>query len=167
MIDTGTYMILGSVALTMAGFASLLTAFERGESMPRLMAWRIRYIVTGGLMGAIMSFVLVAFASFTDNSDVVVRFGMSMVLLSNPAMGWSWRSLRDPEVFRTATERNGWIAGGVLTAAVVLVNLFLASTALMFAIWVFIVVAPATIFINVMSELYTPPRQEIEKSAGR
>lgn len=166
MIDTGTYMILGSVALSMAGFASLLTAFHRGEAMPRLMAWRIRYIVTGGLIGAIMSFVLVAVASFTDNSDVVVRFGMVMVLLSNLPMRWSWRSLSDTEVFRTEAERKSWIAGGVLTDLIVTLNLVLASTALTLAIWVFVVVAPATIFINVMSELYTPPTPEGETSSN-
>jgi hypothetical protein len=38
------------------------------------------------------------------------------------------------------------------------VNFFLASPELTVALWVWLVIAPTTIFINVVSGIYTPPK---------
>jgi hypothetical protein len=51
-----------------------------------------------------------------------------------------------------------WAIGNVLADGVVVVNFFLASPELTVALWVWLVIAPTTIFINVVSGIYTPPK---------
>ena len=41
MIDTDTFLLLGTVAVSLAGFASLLFSM-RSEAPSRLFAWRVR-----------------------------------------------------------------------------------------------------------------------------
>lgn len=60
-------------------------------------------------------------------------------------------------MFRSKAEIIPWAVGNIVTDAVVVFNVFLASAALAVALWVWAVIAPATIFINVVSTIYTPP----------
>lgn len=156
MIDTNTFLLLGTVAVSLAGFASLLYSMQ-GKEPSRLFAWRVRYIVSGAFGMAIVSFLVVAIAQFTDDRALIVRLGMVLLLLLGLAMSWSWRSLRDKEIFRTRAESITWAAGNVITEGVVAFNIFLASPELMMALWVWLVIAPTTIFINVVSGIYKPP----------
>lgn len=130
---------------------------RRGEPT-RLFSWRVRYIVSGALGMAIASFVVVAAAQFTQDQELLVRVAMLLLLAVSLGMSWSWRSIRDPQVFRSRTETWVWVAGNVVSEAVVVTNLFVASAALTVALWVWLVIAPTTIFINVVSEIYKPPR---------
>lgn len=156
MIDSNTFLLLGTVSVSLAGFASLLYSM-RSDEPSRLFAWRVRYIVTGALSMAIASFVVVGITQFTDDQTLLVRLAMILLMLVSLGMSWSWRSLRDEAIFRTKAESIPWVAGNILTDAVVILNLFLASASLTVALWVWLVIAPATIFINVVSPIYTPP----------
>ena len=153
---SNTFLLLGSVSVSLAGFASLLYSMQ-SEKPSRLFAWRVRYIVTGALSMAIASFVVVGIMQFTDDQTLLVRLAMILLLLVSLGMSWSWRSLRDEEIFRNRAEAIPWVAGNILSNAVVVLNLFLASASLTVALWVWLVIAPATIFINVVSPIYTPP----------
>lgn len=156
MIETDTFLLLGTVAVSLAGFASLLYSMRKDESS-RLFAWRVRYIVTGALSMAIASFGVVGIAQFTDDQTLIVRLAMILLLLVSLAMSWAWRSLRDKEIFRTRAETIPWVAGNIFAGAVIVFNLFLASVSLTVALWVWLVIAPTTIFINVVAPIYTPP----------
>lgn len=48
MIETDTFLLLGTVAVSLAGFASLLYSMQT-EEPSRLFTWRVRYIVSGAL----------------------------------------------------------------------------------------------------------------------
>ena len=156
MIDPDTFLLLGTVAVSLAGFASLLYAIQ-GKEPSRLFAWRVRYIVTGALGMAIASFLVVGIVQFTEDEALVVRLAMVLLLALAVAMSWSWRSLGDQEVFRHKGESIPWLVGNVVVEVVVIVNLFIASPELTVALWVWLVIAPTTIFINVVSDIYRPP----------
>jgi len=156
MIDPGTFLLLGTVAVSLAGFASLLYSIH-GKEPSRLFSWRVRYIVTGALGMAIASFLVVGIAQFTDDQTLIARLAMVLLLLLGLAMSWSWKSLRDEEVFRSRVESVTWAVGNVATEVVIFVNIFVASPELTVALWVWLVIAPTTIFINVVSDIYRPP----------
>jgi len=156
MIEADTFLLLGTVSVSIAGFASLLYSMQ-GAEPSRLFAWRIRYIVTGAFGMAIVSFVVVAIAQFTDDQTLIVRLAMVLLVLLSVGMSWAWRSRRDQEVFRSRAEWISWAIGNVLADGVVVVNFFVASPGLTVALWVWLVIAPTTIFINVVSGIYTPP----------
>ena len=158
MIELNMFLLLGSVAVSLAGFASLLYSMQ-SEAPSRLFAWRVRYIVTGALLMAIASFAVVGVAQFTDDQDLIVRIAMVFLLLTTWGMSWSWRSVRDKEVFRSRAETVPWVIGNIFTNVVTILNLFWASVPLAVALWVFLVIAPTTIFINVVSTIYTPPER--------
>ena len=161
MIDTDTFLLLGTVAVSLAGFASLLYSMQTDQPS-RLFSWRVRYIVTGALSMAIVSFVVVGIAQFTDDESLIVRLAMILLLLVSLGMSWSWRSLRDKDIFRSRAEIVPWVAGNVLSEAVIILNIFLASAALTVALWVWLVIAPTTIFISVVSTIYSPPGRNEE-----
>ena len=115
---------------------------------------------------AIASFVVVGISQFTDDEELIVRLAMVLLLLVGLSMSWSWRSLRDKEIFKSRAETIPWAIGNALTEAVVIVNLFVASAALTVALWVWAVIAPTTIFINVVSAIYTPPERSEEGGDG-
>jgi len=81
---------------------------------------------------AVASFVVVGIAQFTDDETLIVRLAMVLLLLVGFAMSWSWRSLRDKEVFRGRAEITPWVVGNIVIDAMVIFNLFAGCSAACF-----------------------------------
>lgn len=157
MVNPVTYLTLGGVGVSLAGFASLLVSLRGAENTDRLMAWRIRYIVTGGFAIAIASLGVVAVEGFSNSQVSIVRISTLFIPLVTLFEAWSYKSLNDRAVFRSRSEAIQFVAGGVVVGALVIANLVFAEPALMLATWILIVASPMTIFINVVGTIYTPP----------
>ena len=161
MINQAVYLTFGGIGVSLAGFASLLLSLAPSDTNPRLLAWRIRYIVTGGFVIAFASFAVVAFAEMSDNPATVVRLSIIGLSVASLLQSWTYRTLDDPDVFRHSWEKRAWVVGNALSWAILVANLIMGSPTLMLATWVLLVAAPMTIFINVLAERYeTSPASE-------
>lgn len=111
--------------------------------------------MTAGFNAAIGSLGVVAIAAFTDDQDLVVRLAMALVvLITLTPLPWALASLRDENVFRSLGERLGWLIGEASFRVLALVNLFVASQALLILVFVLWIVGVITVYVGVGAEVY-------------
>ncbi len=159
MLDSGFFITIAGLSVSVAGFASLMHSFRGSRDLPVITGWRIRYIVSGGLTLALVSLGVVVVLATADDVDLQVRLATVLAIASSLPTAWTYRSLRDPQVFRTRSERVSWIVGGALFEAAVIVNLFLASVTYLLVIWVLMLGAAMSLFIAEVSEIYRVPKK--------
>lgn len=163
MLNTGYFTTIAGLGVTISGFASLMYSFRGDRDLTRLTAWRIRYIVTGGFSLSAASIGVVAVAIVTEDPDLQVRVATVLALLAWVPSLWTFRSLKDREIFRSRSEAISWVVGGVAYEAVHVVNLVIASHRLLVILWTVMLVAAMSIFVSEVGDIY---RTRDEAGAG-
>ena len=166
MIDSGFFLAVAGLGVSIAGFAALMFSFRKGE-VGRVTGWRIRYIVTGSFTLTAISLGVVAVALLADDADLQVRLATVLGVVSPLPNLWTYRSLGDPEIFRTRTEAVAWVIGGAAIEVAFLVNLFIASYGVIVVMWVVMVASAMSLFGREVTDLYTPPGRHAAGSGDR
>lgn len=164
MIDSGFFLAIAGLGVSIAGFAALMFSFREGE-VGRLTGWRIRYIVTGGFTLTGVSIGVVAAAVVTADPDLQVRLASVLGILAVVPNAWTYRSLGDAEIFRSRREAAGWVAGGVLVHSLFGINLVVASYEVVVVMWVFMLASAMSLFAREVSDLYRPPSRRSRSGA--
>jgi hypothetical protein len=160
VLDTGFFVTIAGLSVSVAGFASLMHSFRGSTDVPVVTGWRIRYIVTGGLTLAVASLGVVVVISAADDVDLQVRLATLLAIATAVPTSWTYRSLSDERVFRTKGERVSWVVGGVLFEVVFISNLFFASETFLLVMWVLMLAAAMSLFVAEVSEMYRLPGNE-------
>ena len=166
MIDSGFFLAIAGLGVSIAGFAALMFSFRKGE-VGRVTGWRIRHIVTGGFTVTAVSLGVVAVALLADDADLQVRLASVLGAISALPNMWIYRSLRDPEIFATRAQVVAWVVADVLIEGVFILNVFIASYAVVVVMWVVMVASAMSLFAREVNRLYTPPvRSTAERGDG-
>lgn len=166
MFDADFALIIAVLGVLLAGFSSHSLGPGGEVNMDRRDRWRVRFVMTSGFNAAIAALGVVAIAAYTDDSELLVRLAMGLVLLITlTPLPWALRSVRDREVFRSTSEQVSWLTGEALFRLLVLVNLTLASEPLavvVFVVWIF---GGASVFLNRAASIYPPAESTTDTSS--
>jgi hypothetical protein len=156
VIDAGYFTTIAGLGVSIAGFAAIMHSFRGGE-IGRLTGWRIRYIVTGGFSLSAASVGVVALGIVVEDPDLQVRLATLLGTLTALPSLWTYRSLKDPEIFRTRGERVSWVIGSIVAEGMLISNLVLASYGYLVVLWALMLASAMSIFIGEVSSLYRAP----------
>jgi hypothetical protein len=153
VIDEGYFMALGGIGVTLAGFAGLISAFDRGAgSHSPQGAWRLRNIVVGGFVVTLVGFGTLAVFTITGGDyGLTVRLAAAGLaasgarsLLLEEHGGPAWPSARGRRVAMA-------IVGALILAD--LTNVALGSLGYLKLLLLLHLSAPMSIFLNTVREV--------------
>ena len=153
MTDSGLFMALAGVGISLAGFAGVISALgRRPEEHAAILAYRITNIVNLGLTRAVAAFgTLVAYTLANGDQDMAVRVGSVLVLL--PYLR-GFQELRPGPAW--PNERQRQVSLGLLVAMIVLTgaNVVIASLGyLELLLLAALAIGPGLIFYNTIRDV--------------
>jgi hypothetical protein len=152
-------MLIASLGVSVAGFAALMYSFRGDASLSRVGAWRIRMIVELGFTAAVLGIGVIVVDAYVTDGKTAIRIASGLFILAF-LRPWSFRSLRDPEVYRNRFEKVGALSSSVIQFGLAITNLFLASEGLLLVIYLIVIYNPMSIFVQFVGEIYTPPSRK-------
>lgn len=159
-------MGLGGLGVSLAGFAGLITTLDRRpEARSPIAAWRIRNIVTSGLILTVAGFGIVALYTATGESlDTTVR-AISLLLATVKAIQIPREGRRGPE-WPSETNRRIAVGSGLLVILLLLLNVWLGRVGFLQILFVVLLIDPISIFIRTVMDVASSTPSSTGADAG-
>ena len=159
MTQTGFFMTMGGLGISLAGFAGLFSALHpsAAESNPAVYRWRIRRIVLASFQLAYLGFGTVALHSVTQDialtarviSGVAAALWILDVARSKPGPAW-------PD----ENDRKWAMRSTLVLAAVMAGNVFVGTEAYLQFVMLIFLLGPALVFLRAVDEATTPVEED-------
>jgi cation transporter-like permease len=148
MLDTGFFMTMGGLGVSLAGFGGLFSALHHGDSEmePEVYRWRMREIVTSSFLLAFLGFGVVVVHGFTDDLAATARIISALALLAGIARLLT--SAKPGPAWPSETDRKGAIGGSTVVLAVIAGNVFAGSQNYLRIVMLLLLLTPALVFIR-------------------
>lgn len=148
MLDSGFFMAMGGLGVSLAGFAGLFSALHQQDDRtdPAVYRWRIREIVTSSFRLAFLAFGVIVVFGITDDIAWTARIISALAALGGivsifgsmrPGPAWP------DEVDRTWAIRASWV-----WVAVVAGNVLVGSQNYLRGVMLVLLLSPALVFIR-------------------
>lgn len=148
MTDTGFFMAMGGIGISLAGFAGLFSALNgQGEAAdPAVYRWRIREIVISAFQLTFLGFGAIALYGITEDvaltSRVISFIGAALFVVAALTVGRkspAWPDDRDRQ----------WARGATLVWALLMAgNVVVGSEAYLQIVMLILLLRPALVFIR-------------------
>ena len=150
------FTTIAGLSVSLAGFASLI-AWLRVDptTWDPINLWRVKTIVRHALTIAFLALALVPVHELTGDNAATIRIGAGLLVVFALADMVRYRE-RDPVIWPGSTW-SVFMVGNVSFAVFQLVNVGVASTALLEVGFLILLTSPAAIFYNFVWELGRPP----------
>ena len=153
MPDEFFFLTFGGLGVSLAGFAGLIHALDRSDDADNPQTkWRIRNIVIGGFTVALAGLLTWPVFGFTQDVDTTVRivsayfvFGLIRQVSADVRPGPAWPS---------DTRRKVFLGIGMAIMGVALVNVVVASIALLELLFFLAIGGPIGTFIRAVGDLH-------------
>ncbi len=148
MLDTGFFMTMGGLGVSLAGFGGLFSALHHddGGMAPAIYRWRMREIVTSSFLLAFLGFGVVVVHGFTDDLSATSRIITALALVSGIVR--LRISTRPGPAWPNETDRTGAIAGSSVLLVVVAGNVIAGSQNYLRIVMLILLLSPALVFIR-------------------
>ena len=145
------FMAVGGLGVSLAGFAGLIATLTPEEKRVSVTArWRIANVVEWGLQVTFLGFGVIAIHALLDDTVLTTRVASGIAALIVVIRGW--RANRRGPVWPDERYRRYAIAFDALSTLVVLGNVVVASVGYLEAIVLFLLGAPAGVFVTAIKE---------------
>lgn len=146
-------MGLGGLGVSLAGFAGLIATFDRRpEAHSPVAAWRIRNIVTSGLILTVAGFGIVAVYTATGGALVTTVRVVSLLLALVKAMQIPREGRRGPE-WPSEVNRRIAVGSSVLVVLLLLLNAWLGRVGFLQILFVVLLIDPISIFVRTVMDV--------------
>jgi hypothetical protein len=150
------FMAIGSLGVSLAGFAGLIAALSPEQQRNSAVArWRISRVVVWGFHVTVLGFGVVAIFALLEDATQTARFasGLAALILSIR----SWRSTRPGPAWPEERQRRSVIALWAFEVAFVLVNVVLGSVGYLHLVMLLLLSEPAAVFIAAVQDATSSP----------
>lgn len=146
-------MGLGGLGVSLAGFAGLIATLDRRpEAHSPVAAWRIRNIVTSGLLLTVAGFGIVAVYTATGESlETAVRV-TSLVLAVGKAVRIPTEGRSGP-AWPSEVNRRVALGSSLLVALLLMVNVWLGRLGFLQILFVVLLIDPISIFVRTVRDV--------------
>lgn len=150
----GQFYLMGiaGLAVSLAGFSSLLTLFRAPHSWDQVTLWRARTIVRASLDAAAAALVPVPVFYLTGSTDWAIRAGTALILVLSIFSAIRSSPRRNPEAWPEGYSIVPFYIINAVTLALMGLNLVLASLGLLLLLLLWALGLPASIFATVVEE---------------
>ncbi len=153
----GQFYLMGiaGLAVSLAGFASLLTLFRAPHTWDGVTLWRARVIVRASLDTASAALIPVPVFYLTGSVDWAIRAGVGMVMVLSILSTIRASPSRNPEAWPEPYSVVPFYVISAVTFSVMILALLLANLGLLLLLLLFELGLPASTFATVVDE-YRP-----------
>jgi hypothetical protein len=155
----GQFYLMGiaGLAVSLAGFASLLTVFRPPHTWDGVTLWRARIIVRASLDTASAALIPVPVFYLTGSVDWAIRAGVGMILVLSILSTLRSSPARNPDAWPEPYSVKPFYVMSAVAFLVMIVALVLANLGLLLLLLLFELGLPASTFATVVDE-YRPQR---------
>ena len=146
MTGESYFMLMGSLGVTLAGFAGLISVVgSRGRALGAVERWRVRHIVTRGFAVSVVALSTILAFSATGRVDMTVRIATALLLLAR----WSlWSQSRPGPAWPNEQTRRRVRGNWLFNIALVASNIFFASVPVLQGLLLLELVSPMIVFVR-------------------
>jgi hypothetical protein len=150
----GQFYLMGiaGLAVSLAGFSSLLTLFRPTDSWDPVTLWRARTIVRASLDAASAALIPVPVFYLTGSTDWAIRAGTAMLFVLAIASTIRSSPQRQPEAWPEHYSVVPFYVISAVSFALMMLNLALANLGLLLLLLLWELGLPASIFASVVEE---------------
>ena len=148
MLDTGFFMTMGGLGVSLAGFGGLFSALHHGDSEmePEVYRWRMREIVTSSFLLAFLGFGVLVVHGFTDDLSATARIISALALVAGVVRLLT--STRPGPAWPNEADRKGAIGGSTAALLVIAGNVIAGSQNYLRIVMLLLLLTPALVFIR-------------------
>ncbi|MDH3262161.1 MAG: hypothetical protein OEM81_12730 [Acidimicrobiia bacterium] len=147
------FMLIGSMGISMAGFAALVGALSPGGKWDAVSAWRVRMVMSFGFSICLSALAVIPIFMFTQDVERTVRFGSAGTVIIALFTAWAMRTRKDTDIYPRYNALVFWAVVAISWALPMLNGLIFRSTGLLMFIYLYFLFLPMTVFINIVREL--------------
>jgi hypothetical protein len=157
--------VLADWGVSLAGFAGLIATLDRRPSARSpISAWRIRNIVTSGLILTIAGFGIVAIYTATgEDTAMTVRIMSLLLVVARSAT--LWRESRPGPEWPGERNRRYALGSTLAVLTVLLLNGFLGRLGRLQILFVVLLIDPISIFVRTVREVASGPIEAVAPSS--
>lgn len=151
---------IAGLAVSLAGFSSLLTLFRAPDAWDAVTLWRAKTIVRASLDAASAALVPVPVFYLTGSADWAIRAGGAVLLALSISSTIRSSPQRQPEAWPEGYSVVPFYVISAFSFALMLLNLVLANLGLLLLLLLWELGLPASIFALVVEEFRPGARRE-------
>jgi hypothetical protein len=157
--------VLADWGVSLASFAGLIATLDRRPSARSpISAWRIRNIVTSGLILTIAGFGIVAIYTATgEDTAMTVRIMSLLLVVAKSAT--LWRESRPGPEWPGERNRRYALGSTLAVLTVLLLNGFLGRLGRLQILFVVLLIDPISIFVRTVREVASGPIEAVAPSS--